>query len=44
VGSLDAPSTATDRGANNGVRLANLASGMISDVPDSAYPSSVTSG
>jgi hypothetical protein len=33
VGSLEAPSTATERGANSGVRLANLESGMIFDIP-----------
>jgi hypothetical protein len=33
VGSLEAPSTATERGANSGVRVANLASGMVRDVP-----------
>ena len=33
VGSLEAPSTATERGANKGVRPANLASGMMANVP-----------
>src|SRR5579863_3499996 len=33
VGSLEAPSTATERGANSGVRLANRASGILLTFP-----------